>query len=146
MGTDIHGHVEYYDNNQQQWKKVHMYRANKNHGTIEEVDPYPYRNYEMFGILAGVRGWHDPIIDPRGIPFDCSFDVREIWDREKDDCYSPSWYTLAELGVAAHDKKNFTKEERENIKLLIDFISFMVDASYIYAEPHEVRFVFWFDC
>lgn len=58
------------------------------------IDWYHNRNYELFGILAGVRRPDMPMIaPPRGAPADISFAVLSAnsWD------HTPSWVTVREV-------------------------------------------------
>lgn len=55
-----------------------------------------HRNYELFGLLAGVRGG-DPVYEPRGVPESMSFYYElevKSWDA---DGHSHSWLNLEEL-------------------------------------------------
>lgn len=76
MGTDIFSWVEVLDPESNKWTAVrHMFPADdwdKQHHNIEFwSQPFRTRNYELFGLLAGVRGQqYDPIADPRGLPKD----------------------------------------------------------------------------
>lgn len=60
---------------------------------------YDDRNYQLFGILAGVRTDSFVRIDgPRGLPHDLSAELREEHgDMASTDYHSHSWFTLKEL-------------------------------------------------
>ena len=63
-------------------------------GSGREIRWYRNRNYEVFGVLAGVRRPDMPRIDhPRGLPADLSPELRDHgrWD------HTPSWLTAAEV-------------------------------------------------
>lgn len=146
MGCDIHTRVEVYNRETQKWEKIYMYVSDRyTPGRLREVEPYNGRHYMMFGVLAGIRYMAEPIVQPRGIPIDASSGVLEDWDNDSSWCHTPSWLTLAELRLAAKDKKRYDKEERRSLRPLIDGIDFMVDASWRYIEDSEVRVVFYFD-
>ena len=146
MGTDIHTRVEYRESDTGFWKMLYMYTPNKWHPEkLELVEPYNGRNYELFAALAGVRGWAEPIVAPRGIPQDVSNDVSDEYDREKDWVHTPSWLTLAELRVAAKDKKTYDKHVRNALKVLIGNVDFMFSAAWRWPDDVDVRIVFWFD-
>lgn len=146
MGCDLHSHVEVYDRDKNRWEKVYMYAPDLwNFGKLREVEPYTGRSYIMFGVLAGVRYMVEPIVQPRGIPKNVSYGVLLDWDNDSSWCHTPSWLTLAELRLAAKDKKRYNKEERRSLRPLIDGIDFMVNASWHYLEDSEVRVVFYFD-
>ena len=55
------------------------------------------RNYELFGILAGVRGSGDAFIPPRGVPNNASKEFKKIVDGWGSDGHTHHWYTLKEL-------------------------------------------------
>ena len=146
MGTDLHSHVEVYDRDKKRWDKVYMYAPDLwNFGKLREVEPYVGRSYTMFGVLAGVRSMTEPIVQPRDIPIDASSGVLEDWDNDSSWCHTPSWLTLAELRLAAKDKKRYNKEERRSLRPLINGIDFMIDSSWLFKEDSEVRVVFYFD-
>ncbi len=52
MGADIHGHIDYIDGDEV-----------KNFAEFKLG-----RDYHLFGLLAGVRGWVKPLVEPRGLP------------------------------------------------------------------------------
>lgn len=149
MGTDIHGYLEVRDEKTGYWERVNLYRISKcGHRRLRNVEPWPYRNYLMFGILAGLRVMDvEPILPPRGIPDICSDEIREEYEAaESWGIHTPSYYTLNELELAARDKKRYDKDERRLIKALISNIEFMLDASWTFTDSGDnVRFVFWFD-
>ena len=58
---------------------------------------YDGRNYQLFSILADVRGDYSPIVEPRGIPEDASTGYKYMCDRWDGDAHSHSYYTLTEL-------------------------------------------------
>lgn len=147
MGCDIHSYVEY-RNREMDWVPIQMqvnYRTWDGKDEYRGVYPVDIRNYQLFGILAGVRFCPaDPIADPRGIPSDVSEYVREKYD-EYDDYHTPSWYSLYELKLAVRDKDRYDEEERELIQDVINSIEFMTNAAWAFAEDIDIRIVFWFD-
>jgi len=58
---------------------------------------YDSRNYQLFSILADVRGNYSPIVEPRGIPEDASYGYKYMCDQWDGDAHSHSYYTLTEL-------------------------------------------------
>ena len=73
MGTDIHVKTEAYNKETGKWEKLYLYSYdNLLNGGMREVDAYSTRNYELFSILAGVRGNATPIDSCRSIPEDVS--------------------------------------------------------------------------
>lgn len=85
MGCDIHGWVEV--NNYGHWYEY----INAGH--------LLHRNYEMFGILFGVRNYGNfvPIAEGRGIPLDASNVVKADYERWGADVHSPSFITFDEI-------------------------------------------------
>lgn len=56
------------------------------------------RNYMLFGILAGVRNRDVlPISEPRGLPEDCSKEIRERHEEWSVDAHSTSYFLISEL-------------------------------------------------
>jgi len=89
MGCDIHAMVE------------RKGSPESTHWWVNRGDPEIGRNYQLFSILAGVRGSYRPISEPRGLPEDkreeCS-DAFKAWLAEwGGDAHDASWVTLREL-------------------------------------------------
>jgi hypothetical protein len=108
MGCDIHLFTEIKKsiNSQDKWVNVDNWRYNpyyeEGNDDGEEMlhveSLYSGRNYDLFGILAGVRGgFNDTIDDPRGLPEDVSEITKKESDRWDGDGHSHSWLTLKEL-------------------------------------------------
>jgi len=149
MGCDIHCVVEY----------------NWDGEMFEFCSPNISRNYDLFGLMAGVRGPDEPFIDPRGIPKDaCSTVRRECivpleaarTDIEKcligqsvkifkgDTAYNPwlhdfSWFTPSELQAVMRDyNKKYTYRQTE--MTVVEAMMWKLHEMY-----SQVRLVFWFD-
>lgn len=94
---------------------------------------YSGRNYELFGILSGVRGDYDEsfTIEDRGFPPDVSPLLREYGSSS--DLHSHGYYTLAEFGQRSWkgDLAYFAKTLKEMAKLS--------------SNPEHVRAVFCYD-
>ena len=108
MGCDIHLFTEIKKsiNSEDKWVNVDNWRYNPYYkeGSEDGEDMlhvesiYSGRNYELFGILAGVRDLtNDSIDDPRGLPEDVSSVTKKASDRWDGDGHSHSWLTLREL-------------------------------------------------
>jgi hypothetical protein len=108
MGCDIHLFTEIKKsiNSQDKWVNADNWRYNpyykEGNDDGEEMlhveSLYSGRNYELFGILAGVRDPNnDAIDDPRGLPEDVSSVTKKASDRWDGDGHSHSWLTLREL-------------------------------------------------
>lgn len=83
MGCDIHGTLEVKEN--EEWKRI-----------CEIPDD---RNYDWFGIIAGVRNYVNatPISHPKGIPLKVSKETRKLLESWDLDGHSHSYLTLAEI-------------------------------------------------
>ena len=113
MGCDIHSYVEH-RNREGNWVPIQMqvrYGTWDGKDGCRDVYPVDIRNYQLFGILAGVRFCPaDPIVEPRGIPSDVSDYVRGKYEENEDDWHTPSWYSLYELKLAVKDKDRYDEE------------------------------------
>ena len=58
---------------------------------------YDGRNYELFSVLANVRGYGPAILEPRGLPDDICVLTKAESDRWDGDGHSYSYFTLREL-------------------------------------------------
>jgi hypothetical protein len=105
MGCDIHLFTEL-KKGSGKWKNADYWQHNyfydeKDPDCEREMDPVPVyrgRDYDLFGILAGVRsGSNDLIDDPRGIPEDACEITKTESERCGSDGHSHSWFTLKEL-------------------------------------------------
>jgi hypothetical protein len=100
MGCDIHDYCEIRQDDGS-WEKtgnVFPYPYyNENSGEKSCDSPYDWRNYVLFGVLAGVRGEFPPICEPRGVPSDASEGYKAIVERWRGDGHSHSYFTLQEL-------------------------------------------------
>ena len=74
-----------------------------------ETTQIGFRNYNLFGKLAGVRSCEQPFVEPRGLPEDCQKYIREYYEKNKQDCifHTPTWYSLKEL-IDFVDKMNIS--------------------------------------
>ncbi len=68
MGCDIHAHIEYFVEHPQITPRWDHFAA-----------PWVQRNYNLFGIIAGVRSALGPLYTPRGFPNDASMETREAY-------------------------------------------------------------------
>jgi hypothetical protein len=61
------------------------------------VSIYDGRDYELFGLLAGVRSTYpEPIVEPRGIPESANHYIKDEYAASEYN-HTPSWLTLGEL-------------------------------------------------
>lgn len=147
MGCDIHSVAQVKRNNQ--WI------------TVESKIGKDARDYELFGLLAGVRGWSEPIHEPRGVPsdFDMINQYHTFYDKKIFDTnifymgeHTYSYYTLEELNDV-YDKQNKPCETcgryktddviRADLTWIISHLN-KIKEEYI-AEDSDIRLVFGFD-
>ena len=112
MGCDIHLYVERQDETGR-WIAVDEWTRDAeddNRLSLKDWQDgfYTGRNYGLFAILADVRNGQgfagiktgdgfNPIEPPRGLPVDCSPEVREYSEQWGVDGHSHSWFTVKEL-------------------------------------------------
>lgn len=121
MGCDIHVHVEVRDRGHGEW------------AYYDELDVG--RDYELFGLLAGVRGTEfDCQINPRGLPRDASEETRIAHADYHDSAHTESCiYGDEFLGMKG-------AKVRRKISPFLRALARMPSQL-----PERVRFVFWFD-
>lgn len=139
MGCDIHLHVELKIGDQ--W---HHY----NHPRVP-------RDYNLFGLMAGVRGEGPPVVTRRGLPEDISAVTRLEYAYERDDAHSASWLSSKEVAeVVRLYKKRWLCDARKRIYWESKYFGYLFgnDYSGYWENPEDrgpeiddFRFVFWFD-
>lgn len=120
MGCDIHMHVEC---------------KRRGEWVLHSEDIYDCRNYELFGILAGVRGSSEPISYIKGLPSDVTDDVKSLYDSWEGGAHSASWLTFNEIYNSRFYYENAS----------LQHISFDMRRAKREAQAEDVRIVFWFD-
>lgn len=134
MGCDIHLHQEIKINDQ--WHHYSMPRVR--------------RNYDLFSLMAGVRGDLDPVVQPKGIPSNPTAITLLDYERMGVDAHTSSWLNMGEvkeLYKRVRDSRDFTPREKE-----------LEDFGYLFgwewaqeclkmtgASVSDFRWVFWFD-
>lgn len=120
MGTDIHLTVEHYNEESKRWDSLSFYKK-KDDGGFEPVPIYSGRDYELFGLLAGVRGGssflgnrYGYLAKPRGVPNDMSVMAQKEWDDGVDEdghrwYHTPTWYDFCELKNYSYLLNDFSK-------------------------------------
>ena len=106
--------------------------------------PYDGRNYEVFGVLAGVRGGENGVIDyPRYLPNDVSEEIKNEHERWDLDAHSATYYTLDEL--LDSDYRKMSVGELAEMRLKYFFIDVLDSCLKLTDNPSDFRLVFWFD-
>jgi len=98
------------------------------------VDAYHNRCYELFGILAGVRGNGPPLAEWRSLPDDSPLSHGEYSPLADTDYFGHTWYLLSELQAA-----------RERLAAADETFADYVAALAALGPPDEVRVLMWFD-
>ena len=104
MGCDIHVTLQH-RNKDNQWEDADFYKSLPTR-QFERVPIYDWRNYPLFGLLAGVRSSIEPIDYPRGIPDDAPDWYEKVYSTR--DYHSHTYYTLNELIDYLNSIKNPT--------------------------------------
>lgn len=161
MGCDIHMFIEVTHDDGLFWRIDEVHEFGPAHVPEEEKlvnDLYAGRNYELFGLMAGVRGIRT-LYEPRGLPHDVSLPVRLKYDSLKDWTHSHSFLSPSEFinclanlyrpEWSPHDEPqphqvygiNISSDEHSS------FNEIAVRMRYLEKQyPNElVRLVFWFD-
>ena len=118
--------VERHNKETGQWKNLSLYKKNQD-GTYTPVDIYDGRDYELFGLLAGVRGDFSGLFSidggagylhhPRGLPDDLSPEVKEEYG-DGEYWHTPTWYDYSELRAYEYMMVDSCKElEKKNKKI-----------------------------
>jgi hypothetical protein len=161
MGCDIHVYLEKYTsvNGEYKWVNVDHWQLNPDFGSHEnerEYDLIPFywgRNYDLFSILAEVRGSYDPIDDPRGLPEDVTDATRKEFERWGQDAHTPSYYTLKELKDYLYNNSE-DDELTETLKRFVEPMENRFREEFWITNDDEKRYtvkenafrvVFWFD-
>lgn len=150
------------------WEKNSMYYP-ESEDTWEKQEYVPSecfhdRNYQVFGVLAGVRSDEYPQMDEvRGLPSDCPQELVDYIDSWGPDAHDISWYSLAELNKAVKNKKKYPKhplwydddgnphKDKEDygphygLKRLRDNVRCFAELDSWINDPEDVRVVFFFD-
>jgi hypothetical protein len=137
MGCDITSYVEIKKDDK--WMIRGEYFQNLDEEFPCEFLFYGFRDYELFGVLAGVRScYYEPISMPKGLPDDVSYIVRKE-SCEFQDYFDHSYFTLKELlaNMIIFRKINymFVNEVHKLREMALKYkLNF-----------NDVRIVFWFD-
>ena len=106
-----------------------LYKKNQD-DSFECITVYNGRNYELFGLLAGVRGsshfftgGYGYIVEPRGLPDNLSSYVQFKWEEGKDEdgdvnWHTPTWYDFCELDTYTYLLNDFNNEMNRKNKYI----------------------------
>jgi hypothetical protein len=165
MGCDIHVYTEQYDPRDNTWYTNDNFRLNRFYGQFENQKEsehesvYHGRNYQLFGILAGVRDTYVyPIVSPRGIPDDSCELIKKEFAYWGGDAHTPSYFTLHELKEALIYSRPKSLSGIKTLTKFIDDIESKLRKDFFFynwedkepdSQVNELiknhRIVFWFD-
>jgi len=135
MGCDIHAYIEVVHKGDQQREFVDDF------GHI-----YLGRNYELFSLMAGVRGGLEPVVGPKGIPTNISPGVHSAFTEWGIDAHTPTWLSLEELFEV---RERYEKEGETFVpRTLNAALAAMCELQCFDDNDREIaspRLVFWFD-
>lgn len=83
---------------------------------------YLERDYELFGVLAGVRREDLQVFNRKGLPVDCSRLLKDQYKDWGEDAHSVSYLTLAELKTYFNAKNEVTFKGMIEIKQYKEFL------------------------
>lgn len=111
MGCDIHPHVEVKVDDKWEISTEEVFSLDSfdrdYYKKEKSSEPFDWRSYSMFGFLAGVRNYDHciPISEPKGLPDDCSEEIKEAYEDYSSDAHSCSYLTLRELSEFDYNKE-----------------------------------------
>ena len=173
MGCDIHSFVEI--KHEGIWRYVpELFEgaewAKKEYGPdAMRSEPFCWRNYGVFGFLAGVRNYSaiPVLVEPRGLPEDITVAVQREVTRWDCDMHTPSWLALSELLAFDFDQEIEDRRVTREISprftcgactaepgggAMTTYREFLGPAFFQDLEvmkelgdPQNTRIVFWFD-
>lgn len=162
MGCDIYLYVEHYNKESKRWENLFLYKKSSE-GEFLPVDIYDGRDYDLFGLLAGVRSIIDPFVFPRGVPDDMSCEVSKAYG-DGQYYHTPTWYDYCELQAyermmvnsckeiakfdddVEYDDEDDTNSLRKRLDGFMNDIEKVLNAYDIYyPKPGDIRIVMWFD-
>lgn len=135
MGCDIHAFIEERNDRKPEW-------------WVQRASLFIWRDYGMFGALAGVRVDDIEYVEPRGLPDKLDWGTKEQAEKWKDDGHSWSWLNADEIRQARDryfeyaDREGFVIDghRRRQFNAIVDFMNALAD-----GDPTRCRMVFWFD-
>lgn len=141
MGCDIHIFVEV--KKEGKWEVFKDNIFPDGFGKFSNT-PFDYRNYYMYSLFAGVRGWANPIIEQIGFPDDSEYlnnnkmfyDSEISWN-DSSFYHNRGYYTLQDL-----IEYEYTEEDKEELS---DWYFQDLGILKTVGEPSEVRIIFAFD-
>ena len=133
---------------------IHLFTEIKINGKwITHSIPRADRNYELFELMAGVRGENSKaIVEPKGLPNDMG-EITSMYAKHwEGDSHTGSWFNAQEICILYKEIRS-KKIIRGAIGLDLcgyffggDWSEFVEYRETLPKEVEDIRFVFWFDC
>ncbi len=101
------------------------------------------RDYDLFGLLAGVRREVEGGFEPKGLPDDVCPEVKADYESWGSGAFTPSWLTLKELKEKSMELLLLDNCDDRWIR---DSLSDLINQMIPDMPAEDVRIVFWFDC
>lgn len=133
MGCDIHAFVEYRQPKGDEGQDPPEWRGFR--------EAHLERDYEMFGLLAGVRSLVDPIADPRGLPPDIGFWTQCGQRDWQADMHTPTWLTFEEYAEVVKRACGRISHPYERVT----YVGLLGLMTALVGRGCDVRLVLWFD-
>lgn len=157
MGCDIHCYIEYKNDNGE-WVFANPDFKNYKHDNNgwDAIDGFfTDRDYNLFSLLAGVRGGWDAMKEPCGFPNDATEEVSMVYTEYGDDAHTTTWYDVRELQLlvelTAQKFKNMDGlDDYENpipsLQRFYTIVDYILDMNGVYyPKIGEARVIMWFD-
>ena len=111
--------------------------------------PFIRSDYQLFSIMAGVRGDEEPIVKPKGLPRDVTNLTLKHFNSKICDWHHASWFNYDEIKEL---KSILDKTNGLMNSIFMDSFGYVFGYSITsdetlkdYFDIDDVRFVFWFD-
>jgi hypothetical protein len=139
MGCDIHPHIQF----------VHRPGLDGHKEFLDSWTVVLSRDYQLFALMAGVRGDLEPVSEPRGLPEQISWEIdEEAFEyaggekRPEPDWHTYSWLTLDELYEVRRRYLSLTPKIYRAEDELAMLIAAMEEMA---KQGRGPKLVFWFD-
>jgi len=110
MGCDIHMYVEYkVDDGEWKAHEQHIEEVEDEYKSVRSVTATG-RNYDLFGLLAGVRTYSDGRVKPKGLPKNISPMIKRASEYWGGDGHSHSHMTLEQFEKVLEDYNRREKD------------------------------------
>lgn len=131
MGCDIHIETELLHDWSGTWHNIAV-----NPLIDSKCIPSPdFRNYKLFGLLAGVRDEASPLVELRGLPKDVDYHSMKRIEEWVGDAHSVTWYLLSEL-------RDY--DELREFPYFTDYLD-LLESACDYFDTKATRLIIYFD-